>query len=91
MQFYYVRDKRGRPRHVVVSSGRQTEDGRIHVVRVGFHPSVSGMSRRGKHPKFDVPMSTSELVEMSSEEVTEDLRREAERALASPASDDSLN
>lgn len=82
MKLYYTKDKEGSPRHVVLVSS--VADEKATVVRVGFHPGVQGVSRRGKQPTFAQPVSMTDLTEMPETEVTDELR-EAVSKLAQPA------
>lgn len=67
MSLYAVCGKDGQPRHVVRVVSDADEKGRVKVEVVGLHPSVEGLARRGKTPKFNTGVKQSELVPLEEE------------------------
>lgn len=84
VKFFALKGKDGGPRHLAVATSDVTE-GKVALELLGFHPSVEGTARRGKKPDLTDPMSVSDLIEVESADVPEDLRAKALTALA-PAS-----
>lgn len=63
MERYFVHNDR----YVVVATGEES-GGRVSVRMVGFVDGVNGSRRRGRRPKYDAPISLSDLREMSHDE-----------------------
>lgn len=74
VKFYATKGKNGNPRHLLVATGEE-ENGRVPVERVGFHPDVQGINRRGKRPNFVEPVEVSALLEVALDDVPEDVRQ----------------
>lgn len=85
VKFYALKGKDGGPRHLAVATSDVTE-GKVALELLGFHPSVEGTARRGKKPDLTDPVSVTDLLEVATSDVPEDLQQKALAALA-PASE----
>ena len=73
MQRYFTH----RDRYVVATSEDSTGAEKVSVEFVGLHPQVSGLSRRGRTPKYAKAVPVSELEEITDESVLAQFAQEA--------------
>ena len=57
-------------RHVVAATGEEVE-GKLPVKWVGLYPTVAGVSKRGRHPRYTDGVSVAELTEITDQDVVD--------------------
>lgn len=55
-------------RHVVAATGDEVE-GKLPVKWVGLYPTVEGVSKRGRRPRYTTGVDVTELTEITDQDV----------------------